>query len=495
MPEESSATGESRPESSARLERIPAAPRHIHLMGVGGSAMAALAGMLAERGLRVTGSDNQIYEPAASMLRRLRIDIRPSYSPSNLEPPPDLVVVGNVITRSNPEAAALLGTNIPYLSMPEALWHFFLRGRRVLMVAGTHGKTTSTAMMARVLEAAGRDPSMMIGGVARDFSANYRHGNGAEFVIEGDEYDTAFFDKGPKFLHYRPSGTIITAVEFDHADIYRDLEHVKASFRALSEQLGPEDVLAVSADFPDALEVTIDTRARRLTFGLISGEYRAVGIENDAHGANFSIIQHERQIAHDIRLPAGGRMNVANALGVWVLLKEFGLSDQELADGLANFNGVMRRQEIVGEAAGITVIDDFAHHPTAIRATLEAIVERYPGRRVLAAFEPRSNTARRSVFQADFAEAFDRAARVYLAPVYFKENDLIPPKGRLDLRMLASAISARGPAAFACASIEAIAGQMLADCRAGDVLLCMSNGPFEDLPNRLLKELHHRVQG
>jgi len=188
-------------------------------------------------------------------------------------------------------------------------------------------------------------------------------------------------------------------------------------------------------------------------------------------------------------------MNVANALGVWVLLKEFGLSDQELADGLANFNGVMRRQEIVGEAAGITVIDDFAHHPTAIRATLEAIVERYSGQRVLAAFEPRSNTARRSVFQADFAEAFDRAARVYLAPVYFKENDLIPPKGRLDLRMLASAISARGPAAFACASIEAIAGQMLADCRAGDVLLCMSNGPFEDLPNRLLKELHHRVQG
>ncbi|MBV8454381.1 MAG: hypothetical protein JOZ29_19215, partial [Deltaproteobacteria bacterium] len=280
--------------------------------------MAALAGMLAERGLRVTGSDNQIYEPAASMLRRLRIEIR-SYNPSNLEPPPDLVVVGNVITRANPEAAALLNTSIPYLSMPEALRHFFLRGRRVLMVAGTHGKTTSTAMMARVLEAAGRDPSMMVGGVARDFSANFRSGNGAEFVIEGDEYDTAFFDKGPKFLHYGPSGTIITAVEFDHADIYRDLEHVKASFRALSEQLGPQDVLAVSADFPHALEVTTGMRARRLTFGLISGEYRAIGIENDARGAHFSIIQRGRQIAYDIRLSVGGRMNVANALGVWVL--------------------------------------------------------------------------------------------------------------------------------------------------------------------------------
>src|SRR5216683_8080406 len=313
-------------ESAARLARIPAQVRHIHLIGVAGSAMAALAGMLAERDLRVTGSDNQLYEPAASMLRRLRIEIRPSYHPSNLVPPPDLVVVGNVITRANPEATALLTTNIPYLSMPEALRHFFLTGRRVLMVAGTHGKTTSTAMMARVLDVAGRDPSMMVGGVARDFRANYRCGSGPEFVIEGDEYDTAFFDKGPKFLHYRPAGTIITAVEFDHADIYSDLEHVKAAFRALAAQLGPEHVIAVSAEFPHALEVSAGTRARRLTFGLGSGEFRAVDIEIDAQGARFSIAQRERPVARDIRLPIGGRMNVANALGVWVLLKEFGLS-------------------------------------------------------------------------------------------------------------------------------------------------------------------------
>jgi UDP-N-acetylmuramate: L-alanyl-gamma-D-glutamyl-meso-diaminopimelate ligase len=494
MPDDSSPIRESKPGSSARLERIPDTPHHIHLMGVGGSAMAALAGMLAERGLRVTGSDAQIYEPAASMLRRLRIEVCSSYNPSNLKPPPDLVVVGNVITRSNPEAVALLSTDISYLSMPEALRHFFLKRRRVLMVAGTHGKTTSTAMMARVLEVAGHDPSMMVGGVARDFSSNYRCGSGTEFVIEGDEYDTAFFDKGPKFLHYRPSGTIITAVEFDHADIYRNLDHVKASFRALSEQLSRGDVLVVSADFPHALEVTAGTSARRLTFGLLSGEYRAVDIKNDAHGATFSITQSERLIAHDLRLPVGGRMNVANALGVWVLLKEFSLSDQELANGLASFNGVVRRQEMVGEAAGITVIDDFAHHPTAIRATLEAIAERYSGHRILAAFEPRSNTARRRVFQADFAEAFDRAAQVYLAPVYFKENDPIPPEDRLDIGMLARGISARGPAAFACSSTDEIADRMPADCRAGDILLCMSNGPFEALPNRLLNALHHRVQ-
>ena len=454
--------------------------------------MAALAGMLAERGFHVTGSDNQLYEPAASMLRRLRIQIRSSYSPSNLDPAPDLVVVGNVITRSNSEATALLNRNIPYLSMPEALWHFFLKERRVLMVAGTHGKTTSTAMMARVLEVAGRDPSMLVGGMARDFNSNYRCGNGADFVIEGDEYDTAFFDKGPKFLHYRPSGTIITAVEFDHADIYRDLDHVKSSFRELSEQMGQAHLAVVSADFPHALEVTAGTRARRLTFGLTAGEYRAVDTELRAEGTLFSIIQHDRLIARSILLPIGGRMNVANALGVWVLLKHFGLSHQELSRGLANFNGVARRQEVVGEVAGITVVDDFAHHPTAIRATLEAISERYAGRRILAAFEPRSNSARRSVFQSEFGEAFDLASRVYLAPVYFKENDQIPSDARLDVGKLADTISRRGPQTFACADVDEIAHRMLIDCRTPDVLLCMSNGPFEDLPRRLFKALHQR---
>jgi UDP-N-acetylmuramate: L-alanyl-gamma-D-glutamyl-meso-diaminopimelate ligase len=489
MIEDSSAGSGSMASSKARLKRIPASLRHVHLIGVAGSAMAALAGMLAERGLRVTGSDNQLYEPAASMLRRLRIEVRLNYNPSNLEPAPDLVVVGNVITRSNPEATALLSTTIPYVSMPEALWHCFLNGRRVLMVAGTHGKTTSTVMMSRILELAGRDPSMMAGGVARDFNSNYRCGKGAEFVIEGDEYDTAFFDKGPKFLHYHPSATIITAVEFDHADIYRDLDHVKSSFRALSEQLNPDHLLAVSADFPHALEVSAVTRARRLTFGLTSGEFRAADMENGSHGALFSIARQERRIARDIRLPHGGRMNVANALGVWVLLKEFGLSDQELARGLANFNGVARRQELIGEAAGIVVIDDFAHHPTAIRATLEAIAERYPERRILAAFEPRSNTARRAVFQAEFAEAFDRAARVYLAPVYFKENDPIPLEARLDLGKLADSIAMRGPNTLTCSHTNEIADRILADCRTGDVLVCMSNGPFDNLPNRLLNAL------
>ncbi len=451
--------------------------------------MAALAGMLAMRGYHVTGSDNQLYEPTASLLKGLAIEVRTAYDAANLTPAPDLVVVGNVVPRTNPEAQALLATSIPYVSMPEALWHLFLRDRRVLMVTGTHGKTTSTALMAHVLAAAGRDPSMLVGGVARDFGTNYRLGGGTDFVIEGDEYDTAFFDKGPKFLHYRADGAIITAVEFDHADIYRDLEHVKSSFRGLVAQMDETRVLAVCADFPAALEVSADARAGRVTFGLKAGEFRATEIAIGPAGARFSIEHNSTRVARDLELPIGGRMNVANALGVWVLLREFGLNDDDLARGLWSFGGVKRRQEIIGEARGIIVIDDFAHHPTAIGVTLEAIAERYAGCRIIAAFEPRSNTARRSVFQDGFAGAFDRAARVYLGAVYFKENDPIPAGARLDTDTLARAIGARGPVAAAYPSTDAILEQIVADARPDDVIVCMSNGPFDGLPQRLVAAL------
>ena len=358
-------------ESAARMARVPRDVRHIHLIGVAGTAMAALAGMLAERGYRVTGSDNQLYEPTASLLARMRVEVQKGFGPQNLTPPPDLVVVGNVVPRANPEAQALLQSSLPYLSMPEALWHFFLGEKRVLMVAGTHGKTTSTAIMAHVLNAAGRDPSMLVGGVAKDFGSNYRLGAGGDFVIEGDEYDTAFFDKGPKFLHYRPQGAILTAVEFDHADIYRDLEHVKSSFSALAARMEPAGVLVVCADSPAALEVTERSRARRITFGLGAGEFRAAGVSVGADGARFSIEREGKALAEGLRLPIGGRMNVANALGVAVLLGEFGVGAEEIARGLGSFRGVVRRQELIGEARGVAVVDDFAHHPTAIRATLD----------------------------------------------------------------------------------------------------------------------------
>ncbi|MHB8384618.1 MAG: UDP-N-acetylmuramate--L-alanine ligase [Candidatus Binataceae bacterium] len=479
-------------DSAARLARVPAHVHHVHLIGVAGTAMAALAGMLAERGYRVSGSDNQFYEPTASLLAKLSVERRTGFSAANLSPAPGLAIVGNVITRDNPEALALLASAIPYLSMPEAIWHFFLRERRVLMVAGTHGKTTSTAMMAQVLAASGHDPSMLVGGVAKDFGSNYRLGAGGDFVIEGDEYDTAFFDKGPKFLHYRAHGAIITAVEFDHADIYRDLEHVKSSFRALVDSMDASHVLAVCADFPHALEVSRAARARVSTFGLRAGDWRAAEIRIGADGARFNIEHRGVRLPPEIFLPIGGRMNIANALGVFVLLIECGFGAEEIARGIAAFTGVVRRQEIIGEAAGVTVVDDFAHHPTAIGVTLQAIAERFAGRRLLAAFEPRSNTARRNVFQDAFAAAFDRAARVYLGPVYFKQNDPIPAAERLATDTLAAAISARGAQAFACASNDEILDRMIADARPGDVALFMSNGPFDGLKERFLAALHAR---
>jgi UDP-N-acetylmuramate: L-alanyl-gamma-D-glutamyl-meso-diaminopimelate ligase len=486
-------TGVYSPATQARLAALPADVRHVHLIGVGGSAMTALAGMLASRGFRISGSDLEIYEPAASLLARLQVDVRTGFDARNLEPRPDLVVIGNVVTAANPEAAAALERKIPYLSMPEAVRHFLLEGKRVLMVTGTHGKTTSSAILAHVLTEAGRDPAMLIGGMARNLGSNYRLGQGADFVIEGDEYDSAFFDKRPKFLHYNPWGVILTAVEFDHADIYRDLEHVKSAFRCLVEQLDIARRLVVCAEDAGAMAVSENAHAPRLTFGFQRGDFLAVDIRSAGAPARFAITERGQRLEREFELPVGGRMNILNALGAYALLREAGLDADEIRRGLASFSGVARRQELIGEAAGIAVLDDFAHHPTAIRATLDAVAERFPGRRILAAFEPRSNTSRRRVFQEQFALSFDHAARIYLGPVYFKENDPLPATQRLDTQELARAISGRGPAAYACGSDAEILDRMLSEARAGDVAVFMSNGPFGNLKHRFLAALKART--
>jgi len=467
--------------------RTGAAPR-VHLIAICGVAMSALAGMLKQRGYEVSGSDENVYPPISTLLERLGIQIRQRFRADNLTPPPDVVVVGNKVSRTNPEVEALLASELPYVSLPQALAELFLADRRSIVVAGTHGKTTSTAMLAWVLEQAGRDPSLMVGGEALDFGGNYKLGRGADFVIEGDEYDTAFFDKGPKFLHYRPQAVLLTAVEFDHADIYRDLEHVKAAFRQLMGILPPGAPLVVAADFPHALDVTAG-HTGAVTFGVGEhAEWRVANLRDDGASARFEIVQGDTtHCTVQIRQP--GLINARNALGVFVLARALGLSTADILPGLASFRGVARRQEVVGDFGGITLVDDFAHHPTAVAGCIAALRQRYAGRRLWAAFEPRSNTSRRKVFQRDYVDAFTNADVVIIGGVFAKQTDQVGAADLFSPAQLAADLAARGIDARAIADVEVISDVLTKEASPGDVILLMSNGGFGGLREKLVRKL------
>lgn len=465
--------------------------KRIHIIAVCGVAMAALAGMLKQRGYAVSGSDENVYPPMSTLLERLGIPIRPGFRAENLADRPDLVVVGNRVSRSNPEVQQMLEARLPYVSLPQALGELFLQDRRPLVVAGTHGKTTSTAMLAWVLESAGRDPSLMVGGDALDFAGNYKLGAGEFFVIEGDEYDTAFFDKGPKFLHYRPDALLLTAIEFDHADIYRDLEHVKESFRRLLGILPDRAPLAVSSDFPHALEVVAGRRA--VTFGLDApADWQATGIRDDGQHTIFEIV-HRGRVECTARMRAVGQINARNALGVFVLLKELGLSTAEIVEGIGSFSGVARRQELVGEWDGIAVIDDFAHHPTAVAGAIAAMRLRYRQRRLWAVFEPRSNTSRRKLFQSEYTNALAAADEVVIAGVFQKPSDAVAEDDVFSPDQLVDDLAARGVSARSPGDAGAIAATLARECRRGDVVLIMSNGGFGGLRGKLETVLAARV--
>ncbi|MBN2125659.1 MAG: UDP-N-acetylmuramate:L-alanyl-gamma-D-glutamyl-meso-diaminopimelate ligase, partial [Deltaproteobacteria bacterium] len=384
---------------SSSLNRIPCPLHHIHLMGICGTGMASLAGMLKELGYRVAGSDQNVYPPMSDFLRGLSIPVREGYGAGNLSSRPDLVIVGNVITRENPEAVELSRLAIPYLSLPQALGHFAFGDRKSVVVCGTHGKTTTSALAAWVLERGGMDPGFMIGGIPLDFNANFKLGKGPYFVIEGDEYDTAFFDKGPKFLHYRPWFTILTGIEFDHADIYRDIAHVRESFRRLIALIPPGGRLIANGDDP-IVRAEAQRAACPVTFYALENpaSWKAWGILQEQGMTRLEVSGEtgERVI---IETPLYGRHNVSNLLSVVALAHYLGIDPSNLAEALRSFRGVRRRQEIRGEKRGVLVLDDFAHHPTAVRETLRAVWERYPGRRLVAVFEPRSNSSRRNVFQ------------------------------------------------------------------------------------------------
>ncbi len=468
----------------------PKSIRRIHLVGVAGTGMGSFAGMLKAAGYEVTGSDENVYPPMSDMLKTWGIPALTPYSAHNLAvAKPDLIIIGNVIRRVNVEAAAARESGIAQMSFPAALGSLFLKARHAIVVAGTHGKTTTSSLMGHVLTSAGKDPTFLVGGVTNNYAGNYRLGKGAHFVVEGDEYDTAYFDKGPKFLHYQPKTVILTSVEFDHADIYRDLAHYESSFQKLIAIIPDDGLLAVSTAYPNALQIAKACAAKVVTYRGKEGadaDYAPRDLRFSESGADFTVL--ERGVAlGPVHLPMGGAHNVENALGVIAAARGLGLSHAEIAAGLASFSGVKRRQEVRGEKRGVLVIDDFAHHPTAVRETIAAVKGRTPGRRLWAIFEPRSNTSRRNIHQEDYAHSFvgaDRASIKVADP-----HDKIPAGEGLDVPKLAEALNAQGIAAFAAATVDALLDEVVAGAKSGDVLLVMSNGNFGGFLDKLLARL------
>lgn len=467
----------------------------IHLLGIGGSAMAAVAGMLKERGYRVTGSDRGVSPPASTLLSSLGISWNATFDQQNLKPRPDLVVIGNVIARGNPELEYVLNEKIPYRSMAQVLEEFFLPGHESLVVTGTHGKTTTTAMLAWIFQVAGRRPNFLVGGVAENFGKSYGLGGGEEFILEGDEYETAFFDRAPKFFHYHPDNLIITSLEFDHADIYADLAAIELQFRRLVNLVPQRGRIVVWGD-KEASGPSIAEATRR---ALCPVETYGFGPQNDWIAGDVSIVDEatEFRIAHRgveigrVRMTASGRHNVLNALGAAAIAYGRGIAREAIEQALTTFRNVRRRMDIKGQARDVLIVDDFAHHPTAIRATLEAARARWPGRRLWAAFEPRSNSMRRKVFEASLPEALSVADAVVLGPVHRAQE--LDDEERFSPKSVASAIRANGRIANALSSADEITDYISGQCREGDVVIVMSNGSFDGLCDKLLERLRAPV--
>jgi UDP-N-acetylmuramate: L-alanyl-gamma-D-glutamyl-meso-diaminopimelate ligase len=472
---------------SPDLNNLPARVQRIHLMGICGTAMASLAGILKQEGYFVTGSDQNIYPPMSLFLEQLSIPVLKGYRPENLQPFPDLVVVGNVITRLNPEAIELARLAIPYLSLPQALRFFAMKGKKSIVIAGTHGKTTTSSLASWVLEKAGLDPSFMIGGIPLNFHSNFKLGSGPYFVIEGDEYDTAFFDKGPKFLHYSPTIVILTSIEFDHADIYRDLAHVRESFRKLMSIIPKEGLLIANQDDPVVMEEAKNARCPISTYGLeAETDWRAFDIRVSETCTELKI-RTKRKQSTQISTPLYGFHNISNLTSVVALADHLGIDQELLRLGLGTFKGVKRRQEIKGDKNGIIVLDDFAHHPTAVRETILAVREKYSGKRLIAVFEPRSNSSRRNVFQDTYGAAFDKADMIFIPEPPMTEK--IPPNERFSSAKLVEDLGRRGLQAHYFQETDILLEALQKNARSGDVILFMSNGAFGELPKRLLESL------
>ncbi len=443
--------------------------------------MGAVAAALRAQGYTVTGSDSGVYPPMSTFLEDRGIALTSGYSAENLPPQADLIVVGNAISRGNPELEAVLNRRLRYISLPEALRSFFLSGRRNAVISGTHGKTTTTSLLAWILQSAGLSPAYLIGGIPRNLGQGCSLHESRHVVLEGDEYDTAFFDKRSKFLHYLPELVVINNLEFDHADIFSSLDEIKTSFRRLVLLVPQNGVVLVNADDPNALEVTSAARSPVLTVGFSDSATHRIHNPRYGNGAAFSLMNF------DFELQIPGEFNVRNAAMAIVAANFYGVPMETIQSAVASFEGVARRQEVRGTVRGITVIDDFGHHPTAMRMTLKALRHQYPGRRVWAVFEPRSNTTRRAVFQHDLPEALGEADGVILAQV--ARLDQLPQEDRLDPQRVVDDIAAKGIPAFYEVGVTEILERLKGAVREGDVIVVFSNGGFDNIHERLLAAL------
>lgn len=461
---------------------------HIHLMGICGTAMASLAGLLKDRGFKITGSDLNPYPPMSTQLESLGINIMKGYKAENLHPTPDFVIVGNVISANNEEAQELVKLGVPYTSLPKAMGEFIIGDRESVVISGTHGKTTTTSMMSWVAENAGVKPGFLIGGIPKNFSQSFKNPEGNFFVIEGDEYDTAFFDKVPKFVHYKPKHVILTSVEFDHADIYKDLQAVKDSFARLMTLIPENGTLLACAEDANVMELRHLAKCKNsFTYGFgVNADFRAKVLFQNEKGLGFEV-HHKGEILGPYSMQITGDYNILNATAVVAMSKCLGFSENRIQIAMESFEGVKRRQEILGEPNGILVIEDFAHHPTAVRETVKGIQKKYPGRKVFSVFEPRSATSRRKVFQKDYVEAFKGSHEVLLAKAF--DQSKIDEENRFSSHELVSDLKTSGVTAEDFDGADQIVSALKSRAKRGDVILIMSNGGFDGIYGKLMSAL------
>lgn len=469
---------------------IPADVRHIHLIAVCGTAMGALACMLKELGYRVTGSDQNVYPPMSDFLKARAITIYNGYKADHINPVPDLVIVGNAVSKDNPEVVAMQQAGLTYCSMPEAINTFAAAGKKQIVITGTHGKTTTSSFIAWMLHSAGLNPSFLIGGIVSNFNSSFKVGQGQWIVLEGDEYDTAYFDKGPKFWHYTPEAAVLTGIEFDHADIFRDIDHVKSVFAGMLSRLKPSAGLVAFDQDDNVRQLVHHAGCQVSPYGRNHrSTWRLGSVRTDAQFTYFEVWRKGRLWA-EFKTRMIGDHNLYNLLAGIAVGHRLQIDIDALQQATETFQGVRRRQEVRGVEDDIAVIDDFAHHPTAVKATIEAVKSFYGRRRLIAVFEPRTNSSRRNIFQAQYAASFDAADLIIIRQPPMLEK--IPEKERFSSAQLVEDLQKRGHDATYFPDTDAIIAYLLRDAMPQDVVLVMSNGGFDNIHVRLLAGLKSR---